>query len=152
MKLKIIVLISLAATAMSGCTIKNPIGDCNPQAMECAKVESTDRTAPLYTKPSPVALSREYGAVVGRQIYRLLPNPHQFAGQSCVLRIKLTSEGLLKDVHTEYPAGSKDYCAALKAVTQKTTYPQPPAGALTDAGDLMPLNFKELPPVVMQAP
>lgn len=151
MKLKSIVLLSLAAAVLSGCTFKNPIGDCNPQLMECADVTGVNHD-PLFKKSIPAAVSREYGAVVGRQIYRQLPNPHQFAGQSCVLRIKLTSEGQLKSVRNEYPAGSKGYCAALKAVAQKMTYPQPPAGALSAADDLMPLDFKEQPPIVMQAP
>lgn len=151
MKFKSIALFGLAAAALSGCTIKNPIGDCNPQLMECADVTGVNHD-PLFKKAIPAAVSREYGAVVGRQIYRQLPNPHQFAGQSCVLRIKLTSEGQLKDVRTAYPAGSKNYCSALKAVAQKMTYPQPPAGSLSATGDLMPLDFKEQPPVVMQVP
>ncbi|EDK8173655.1 cell envelope integrity protein TolA [Salmonella enterica subsp. enterica serovar Thompson] len=141
---KNILFCSLSVMSLVGCTPKkNAIGECNPQQIECPDVLAKDRTAPLFTKPSPIAEKHDYGVVVGRKIYSQLSDPHKFAGKSCVINITLFANGNLKGLHTGYPAGSKDYCQALQAIAIKMAYPKPPAGALSASGDLMPLEFNE---------
>ncbi|ECX5877042.1 cell envelope integrity protein TolA [Salmonella enterica] len=145
-KFKCFLLCALSVMPLVGCTHKNSIGECNPQQMECPDVLAKDRTAPLFTKPSPIAEKHDYGALVGRKIYSQLSDPRQFVGKSCVITISLLENGKLKGLHTAYPAGSKDYCQALQAIAKKMTYPQPPTGALSASGELMPLEFNEYQP------
>jgi membrane protein involved in colicin uptake len=96
----------------------------------------------IALKPAPSVPAYSYGVSVGKAIRATLPQPEQYQGKVCSMRLRFKPDGTLLSTSA---GGDPAYCQALKDAANHTELPRANADEMDRNGFIPVLDFREVP-------